>query len=77
MVSIRVARREDESALRPIDRETWTAEVSPAPTAGSSEPFFGDDACLDDVLVAELGGDVLGYVRLDDDLLLACHLDGG
>ena len=72
-MSIRAARPEDEAALRPIDRATWTADVSPAPTTGSSEPFFDDGTCLDDVLVAEVDGAVLGYVRLDQTGPLPSH----
>lgn len=73
MVTIRRARPEDEAALLPIHLATWTADVSPGPTPDPSDPFFDDRTSLDDVLVAEEGAAVLGYVRLDQPGPLPSH----
>lgn len=62
--TIRTARAEDEEPLRLLDRATWsyTHAVTPPPEPG--EPFFRDTSGPADHLVAELGGRVVGYVRL-------------
>ena len=63
-VTIRMAREGDGAALLAIDRATWSGTVSPAPAPPPERSFFGGMPRPDDVLVAELGGRVVGYVQL-------------
>jgi ribosomal protein S18 acetylase RimI-like enzyme len=54
---IRAARPDDGPALQAIDRATWSWDVSPAPVgAAAYRP--------EETLVAELDGEVAGYVAL-------------
>ncbi len=65
-VHIRPARLEDGPRLREIDLATWTTRISPAPAPPSADAgeFFGDRTRVDDVLVAEVDGATVGYVKL-------------
>jgi ribosomal protein S18 acetylase RimI-like enzyme len=65
VITIRTSTAEDAAALDAIDRATWTlgASVAPAPRRPGT-PFFEPDANHADVLVAEAGGTVAGYVRI-------------
>ena len=54
---IRAARPDDEAAVRALDAATWSFDVTPSPRADAPIP-------LDGVLVAEEGGEVVGYVAL-------------
>lgn len=73
MLTVRRARPDDEAPLRRIDLLTWTSAVSPAPTPDPADLFFGDRTAPDDVIVAELDGAVVGYVRLDQRGPLPSH----
>ena len=73
MVTVRRARPDYEAALRPIDLATWTSAVSPSRTTDPSAPFFGAGTSVHDVLVAEVDGDVAGYVRLHQSGPLPSH----
>ena len=73
MLTVRRARRDDEAALLQIDVATWTADVSPAPTPDPPTPFFQDGPALDDVLVAEQDGAVVGYVQVHQPGPLPSH----
>ena len=73
MVSIRSARRADEAALRALDLATWTAEVSPPAPSDPTDSFFNDATLPADVLVADQGGTVVGYVRLSQQGPLGSH----
>ena len=70
---IREARLADEAYLLPLDRATWTAEVSPAPTPDAASSFLTADTDLVDLLVADDNGIVVGYVRLDQTGPLPSH----
>ena len=72
-LAVRRARPDDEGPLLPIHLATWTAEVSPGPTPDPSEPVFEQGTSLDDVLVAERDGAVVGYVRLHQPGPLPSH----
>ncbi|MFD5573213.1 MULTISPECIES: GNAT family N-acetyltransferase [Streptomyces] len=71
---IRHARPEDEEALARLDRATWSAlhAVVPRP-APPYAPFFNDRSGPLDHLVAEIGGAVVGYVRLALSTPLECN----
>jgi ribosomal protein S18 acetylase RimI-like enzyme len=66
VIEIRRARPGDDRALATLDRATWSTLTSPAP-APPPEPdwtFFNERVDIRDVLIAELDGQVAGYVRL-------------
>lgn len=63
---IREATREDEPALRALDRAHWTTLSSPAPVPPPEREFE-----LDGVLVAELEDGIAGYVKVGPALPLA------
>jgi ribosomal protein S18 acetylase RimI-like enzyme len=65
VVEVRPARPGDDRALVTIDRATWTPATSPAPPPPEPDwRFFDERVDIRDVLVAELDGEVVGYVRL-------------
>ncbi|MCC9704707.1 GNAT family N-acetyltransferase [Streptomyces sp. MNU76] len=71
---IRQATSDDEDTLGRLDRETWSTlhSVQERPTQ-PYEPFFNERYGPHDHLVAEIGGAVVGYVRLALPSNLACH----
>lgn len=73
MLVIRQARPGDDRRLREIDHGTWSPDVTPAPRTDPDLPFLQGDTTTDDVLVAELDGDVVGYVTLHQALPLPSH----
>ncbi|MEV5721365.1 hypothetical protein AB0L41_46540 [Amycolatopsis mediterranei] len=73
MITTRTARAEDEAVLARIDERTWTPAVSPAPAPPPGTPFFDDGTRPEDVLVAEHGGAVAGYVRLGEGFGIPAH----
>ncbi|ADJ47024.1 acetyltransferase [Amycolatopsis mediterranei S699] len=73
MITIRTARADDEAALARLDERTWTPAVSPAPAPPPGTPFFDDGTRPEDVLVAEHGGAVAGYVRLGEGFGIPAH----
>ncbi|HEU4913121.1 MAG TPA: GNAT family N-acetyltransferase [Actinomycetes bacterium] len=60
-LTIRPAEATDEAALTGIDRATWGPQVSPAEY--QERPFFSSSS-PDDVIVACLGDEVIGYVQV-------------
>lgn len=74
VVTTRIARAEDASALGEIDHLTWTTLTSPAPKPDLPRPFFQDgrrDPA--DVLVAELDRTVVGCAALGDPSGMPAH----
>ena len=61
---IRQARATDDRTLALIDRDTWSLEMTPALEPTTNKRFFGPEDRLRDVLVAELDGGVVGYLKL-------------
>jgi len=64
LVDIRPANADDEPALAALDRATWSTLTSPAPPPAREWSFFREKVDFADVLVATVGGEVAGYVRL-------------
>jgi len=65
VIDVRAARPGDEQALATLDRATWTTLTSPAPPPPEPDwSFFNEKVEIRDVLVAVVGGEVAGYVRL-------------
>jgi ribosomal protein S18 acetylase RimI-like enzyme len=62
-VVIRAARAEDDAALQRVDAATWSSAVSPVPPPQQGRSFF-DSTAGDEVLAAELGSEIVGYVKL-------------
>ncbi|GED87427.1 GNAT family N-acetyltransferase [Streptomyces sp. NPDC091412] len=63
--SIRHATLDDEDGLGRLDRETWSTTHAVAPPPRQPyEPFFTHRSGPRDHLVAELGGRLVGYIRL-------------
>ena len=62
--SIRWARVDDGRVLQELDAATSTTEVSPAPPLDPGGEFFGAVVRPEHVLVAEMEGRLVGYVRL-------------
>ncbi|GAA3996032.1 GNAT family N-acetyltransferase [Streptomyces plumbiresistens] len=71
---IRHATSDDEEPLGRLDRDTWSPlhAVQPRPQP-PYEPFFNERFGPLDHLVAELGGSLVGYVRLAYPTSLACN----
>jgi ribosomal protein S18 acetylase RimI-like enzyme len=61
---IRKATHADEAALAALDRTTWSARTTPSPMPDADRPFFGERAVPEEVLVADDGGEVVGYAHL-------------
>jgi ribosomal protein S18 acetylase RimI-like enzyme len=61
---IRPARADEETALRALDRATWTQLATPTPAPAPDAPFFRTGVAAADVLVAEEDGELAGYVAL-------------
>ncbi len=66
MIDVRHASESDGPVLARIDLATWTPAVSPAPPPADAGGyrFFGDRTKPSDVLVAELDGEVVGWVKV-------------
>jgi len=69
-VTLRAATLDDEAALGRLDQLTWSWLSSPAPSP--TRPFFNGDSA-EGVIVAELDGDVVGYVKLRPPTELASN----
>lgn len=71
---IRSATFDDEDALSRLDRVTWSTlhSVQERPRQ-PYDPFFDERYGPQDHLVAELGGTVVGYVRIGRPTPLACN----
>jgi ribosomal protein S18 acetylase RimI-like enzyme len=64
-VRVRPARTADQAALTELDAIAWTAESGfPSVTGARDGTFFNPDNPPEAHLVAELGGRVVGYIRL-------------
>lgn len=71
-VSVRPARPDDADAVVAADRLTWSSATSPAP-APQDWTVTDPSAVVRDLLVAELGGRVVGYVRVVRGFDLPSH----
>jgi ribosomal protein S18 acetylase RimI-like enzyme len=63
-LTVRRARSEDGDALLAIDRATWSSLSSPAgePSIG---PFFNNRTSPQNVVVAELDGEPIGWAKIE------------
>ena len=75
MIKVRLASDSDGSALARIDLATWTSAVSPAPAPvdAAAYLFFTERTVPGDVLVAEVKGDVAGWVKVQSPTPLLSH----
>ena len=63
-MTVRPARADDEAALLTVDRATWTPLSSPSPTPPEG-PFFNERTVPENVLVAELDGEIVGWGKIE------------
>jgi ribosomal protein S18 acetylase RimI-like enzyme len=63
-VAIRPATPADDAALAALDQRTWSWRSSPAPAPPPGTPFLDGRVAPEDVLVAEAGGAIAGYVQI-------------
>jgi len=70
---IRPARADDDAALAALDAATWSPDVTPGSVPEPGQAFFRDASRVDDILVAELDGQVVGYVALHQAIPLPSH----
>ncbi|MEU8981709.1 GNAT family N-acetyltransferase [Streptomyces sp. NPDC048309] len=71
---IRIATLDDGEALSRLDRDTWSTlhAVMPRPQP-PYDPFYSERFGPRDHIVAELDGQVVGYIRLGFPTTLACN----
>ena len=63
-VAIRPATVADDAVLAALDQRIWSWLSSPAPAPAPGTPFFDGRSAPEDVLVAEAGGTIVGYVQI-------------
>lgn len=73
VLSTRPATADDDRALQRLEVLTMTGEVSPGPARSPDDPFFGRGRQPGDVLVAEDGGALVGYVGVEQEYGAASH----
>jgi ribosomal protein S18 acetylase RimI-like enzyme len=75
VTAVRLGSDSDGPALARIDLATWTPAVSPAPAPvdANSYQFFTDRTVPGNVLVAEVDGDVAGWVKVQSPTPLLSH----
>jgi ribosomal protein S18 acetylase RimI-like enzyme len=70
VAEIRPAREDDDPALGALDAATWSPDVTPSPPWPRDRRFFDSGSRPEDVLVADVDGEVAGYVKLGPALPL-------
>jgi ribosomal protein S18 acetylase RimI-like enzyme len=73
VTAIRVSTADDEAALAALAKSTWSPDTSPAPPPDPDRQFFNPRTKPEDVLVADDGGTVVGYVILYQPLPVPSH----
>lgn len=73
VIVVRPATEADEPALQRIDGATWSPRVTPGPRPDPDSPFFEAGRAPADVLVAQDGGQVVGYLSLHQFIPLPSH----
>lgn len=74
MTTVRLATPSDDTAVVAIDDATWSTLTSPAPQPAGARSYFAGTP-VEDVLVAESDGRVIGFVQLHNVFgKLASHL---
>ncbi len=75
VIEVRLARDSDGPALGRIDLATWTPAVSPAPPPAdpAAYRFFTDRTVPSNVLVAELGNQLAGWVKVQSPTSMPSH----
>jgi ribosomal protein S18 acetylase RimI-like enzyme len=63
-LTVRAARADDEAPLLEVDRATWSPYTSPSPEPPDG-PFFNERTRPENVLVAEVDGQVAGYGKIE------------
>lgn len=73
MTQVRPATEADGVRLREIDVATWSTRTTPAPPPKADDRFFRGGLVPEDVLVAEDGGELVGYVMLHQSIPVPSH----
>jgi len=73
MGDVRLSTADDDRELAELDAASWPADLQVSPPHDASQPFFTDWRQPGDVLVAELGGSIAGYVRLGRHMRIASN----
>lgn len=72
-VLIRPATSDDDRALAVLDAQSWPPELWVMPPQDASESFFTSWRQPEDVFVAEIDGQVIGYARLGRHMRVASN----
>jgi ribosomal protein S18 acetylase RimI-like enzyme len=72
-VTIRPATLADDAVLAALDQLTWSWRSSPAPAPPPGTPFFGERATPADVLVADAGEAIVGYIHIGRRFRVPSH----
>ncbi|KDN86442.1 GNAT family N-acetyltransferase [Kitasatospora cheerisanensis] len=70
---IRPAQELDEQAIRAVDHAVWSPLSEVAPKGAADAPVFDPQHRPDQYLVAELDGEVVGYIRQVQEIPLASN----
>lgn len=73
-LAIRPALPTDEEALRALDAEAWSPDVTPSPAPGPDDPFLTGDRTPDRVFVAADDAVLLGYVLIGPGHPMPSHM---
>jgi ribosomal protein S18 acetylase RimI-like enzyme len=72
-LTVRPAREADDPALGELDRRSWEQASEVSPLRGEGQPFFTSPDEIRDVLVAELGERLAGWVKVASPTPLASN----
>lgn len=73
MVEVRLSTAADDRPLAELDAASWPVELQVSPPQDVNQPFFTVWRQPGDVIVAELGGAIVGYVRLGRHIRVASN----
>ena len=63
-LTVRTAREADDAALAALDRRSWAVENEVMPRRDAGIPFFTDHIEVRDILVAEIDGQIAGWIKI-------------
>ncbi len=63
-IEVRPAVAGDDAPLGRLDRTAWSDDANVVAAPSDEQPFFGETTRPDDVLVAQVAGEIAGYVTL-------------
>ena len=72
-IGLRRAEPTDDAPLGRLDSAAWVEDANVVPPPAPTQPFFGERTRPQDVLVAEIDGEVVGYVTVRSPTPLASN----